>query len=109
MWGYEIGGNGGRAGLGIDSGPRDLMLRNLGRAGMRWWRIAAFLLLVTTLGAMGCGSSSSSGVSLTISPTTASVITNRTQQFSGIVTGSSNTAITWSLTCETGVTANTCG
>ncbi|HWX38163.1 MAG TPA: hypothetical protein VNY09_02915 [Candidatus Sulfotelmatobacter sp.] len=76
---------------------------------MTCWRFCALLILAAVLGAAGCGSSSSSGVSLTISPTTASVITNRTQQFSGIVTGSSNTAITWSLTCETGVTANTCG
>jgi DNA-binding beta-propeller fold protein YncE len=76
---------------------------------MRWWRIAAFLLLAAMLGVIGCGSSSSSAVSLTISPTIASVITNRPQQFSGLVTGSSNTSITWSLTCETGVTAGTCG
>lgn len=76
---------------------------------MRWWRIAAFLLLAAMLGAMGCGSSSSSAVSLTINPTTASVITNRQQQFSGLVTGSSNTAITWSATCETGVATGTCG
>ena len=76
---------------------------------MRWWRIAAFLLLVTMLGAMGCGSSSSSAVSLTINPTTASVITNRTQQFSGLVTGSSNTTITWALACASGVTTGTCG
>jgi len=61
------------------------------------------------LGALGCGGSSSSGVSITISPTTASVITNRTQLFSGLVSGSSNTAITWTLTCASGVTANTCG
>jgi YVTN family beta-propeller protein len=79
---------------------------------MRWWRLNAWLALAAMammIGALGCGSSKSSGVSLTISPTVASVITNRTQQFSGLVTGSSNTAITWSLVCETGVTANTCG
>jgi DNA-binding beta-propeller fold protein YncE len=109
MWDYEIDGESGREDPGIDSAPRELAFRNFGRAGMRWWRIAVFLLLAAMLGAMGCGSSSSSAVSLTISPTTASVITNRTQQFSGLVTGSSNTAITWSLTCETGVTAATCG
>lgn len=79
---------------------------------MKWWRLNAWLALAamaTMIGALGCGSSKSSGVSLTISPTVASVITNRTQQFSGLVTGSSNTAITWSQTCETGVTAGTCG
>ena len=54
-------------------------------------------------------SSSSAGVTITITPTVASVITNRTQLFSGAVTGSSNTAITWTTTCATGVAANTCG
>jgi DNA-binding beta-propeller fold protein YncE len=59
---------------------------------------------------LGCGGSKSSGgVTIAISPTLASVITNRTQLFSGQVTGSSNTAITWSLACATGVTAGTCG
>ncbi len=76
---------------------------------MSAWRIIAFLLLGAALGIAGCGSKASSSVALTISPTTASVITNRTQQFSGLVTGSSNTAITWSLACQTGVAANACG
>jgi DNA-binding beta-propeller fold protein YncE len=85
------------------------MLRNLGRTGMRWWKLSTILTLAAALGALGCGSSKSSGVSISISPTTASVITNRTQLFSGLVSGSSNTAITWSLTCATGVTGNICG
>ena len=76
---------------------------------MRWWKFSTIIALAAALGALGCGSSKSSGVTITISPTTASVITNRTQLFSGLVTGSSNTAITWSLTCATGVTANSCG
>ena len=76
---------------------------------MRWWKFSTILTLAAALGALGCGGSSSSGVAITITPTTASVITNRTQLFSGAVTGSSNTAITWTLTCATGVTANTCG
>jgi hypothetical protein len=77
---------------------------------MRWWKFSTILTLAAALGAMGCGSSSSSGgVSITVSPTIASVITNRTQLFSGTVTGSSNTAVTWTLACATGVTANTCG
>src|SRR4029077_12682477 len=89
--------------------PRKRMLRNLGRTGMRWWKFSTIIALAAALGALGCGSSKSSGVTITISPTTASVITNRTQLFSGLVTGSSNTAITWSLACATGVTANSCG
>ena len=76
---------------------------------MSWWKLSTILTLAAALGALGCGGSSSSGVTITISPTTASVITNRTQLFSGLVTGSSNTAITWTLACATGVTANTCG
>ena len=82
---------------------------NLGRMGMRGWRFVAIAALAAALGALGCGSSSSSGVTITVTPTTASVITNRTQQFTGAVTGSSNTAITWTLTCASGVAANTCG
>ncbi len=76
---------------------------------MRWWKFSTILTLAAALGALGCGSSSSSGVAITVTPTTASVITNRTQQFSGPVTGSSNTAVTWTLACATNVAANTCG
>jgi len=76
---------------------------------MTRWRFFTVLALAAALGAWGCGGSSSSGVSITVSPTSASVITNRTQQFSGVVTGNSNTAITWTLTCASGVAANTCG
>jgi DNA-binding beta-propeller fold protein YncE len=76
---------------------------------MSWWRFSTLLTLAAALGAMGCGGSKASTVTIAVSPTAASVITNRTQLFSGAVTGSSNTAITWTLACATGVTANTCG
>jgi DNA-binding beta-propeller fold protein YncE len=77
---------------------------------MRRWKFFTILALAAAMGALGCGSSSSSaGVSISISPTSASVITNRSQQFAGTVTGSSNTTITWTVTCATGVAANTCG
>jgi DNA-binding beta-propeller fold protein YncE len=76
---------------------------------MRWWKFSTILTLAAALGALGCGGSSSTGVSITISPTTASVITNRTQPFTGTVTGNSNTSVTWTVACATGVTANTCG
>ena len=76
---------------------------------MRWWKLSTILSLAAALGALGCGGSSSSTVAVTVSPTTASVITNRTQQFSGVVTGNSNTAITWTLACAVGVAANGCG
>jgi DNA-binding beta-propeller fold protein YncE len=78
---------------------------------MSRWKFLSMGVLAAALSALGCGSSSSSGVSITISPTTASVITNQTQSFSALVTGapSNNTNVTWSLTCATGVTAGTCG
>ena len=72
-------------------------------------KFSTILALAAALGVMGCGKSTTNSVSITISPTQASVITNRTQLFSGLVTGSSNTAITWSLTCSTGVAAGSCG
>jgi len=76
---------------------------------MRWWKFSTILTFAAALGALGCGSSSSTTVAITVTPTTASVITNRTQQFTGSVTGNSNTAVTWTLACATDVTANTCG
>jgi DNA-binding beta-propeller fold protein YncE len=84
-------------------------LRILGRMGMRWWKLSTLLALAALAGALGCGGSKSSGVTITVSPTSASVITNRTQQFTDLVTGSSNTTVTWSLTCATGAPANSCG
>ncbi len=78
---------------------------------MRRWKLSTILTLAAALGALGCGGSSSSTVAITVSPTIASVITNRTQLFSGLVTGNTNTAITWTLTCETSsnVLATNCG
>src|SRR5450631_4509230 len=87
------------------------MTAKLGRTGMRWWKISSMgLTLAMALGALGCGgSSANSTVSLTISPVQARVITNRTLQFSSLVTGNSNTTVTWTVTCPTGVTAPACG
>src|SRR5205807_2388505 len=41
--------------------------------------------------------SSSSGVSVAISPTSASLATQQTQQFTATVSGTTNTAVTWSV------------
>jgi hypothetical protein len=41
---------------------------------------------------------STNGVNVSVSPTTATLIGGGTQQFTATVTGSSNTAVTWSLT-----------
>ncbi len=77
---------------------------------MRWWKVSSVLTLAMVLGALGCSSNNpSSGVALSITPTTASVITNTTQQFTGAVRGATDTTITWTLTCATDVAANTCG
>src|SRR5882762_3550902 len=86
------------------------MLSFLGRTGMRRWKFCSILILALGSGVFGCGSGgASSTISLTISPTTASVITNTTQTFTPFVTGTTDTAVTWTVTCPTGVTAPACG
>src|SRR4029077_12354550 len=93
------------------SGPKvDRTLSVLGRTGMRRWKFFTMLILVLGLGALGCGGGkAASTISIAISPTVASVITNTTQTFSAFVTGSSDQAATWTVTCPTGVTAPACG
>jgi hypothetical protein len=76
---------------------------------MRWWKFSTILTLAAAMGGWGCGSSASSTVAISITTPTASVITNTTHLFSAPVTGSSNQAVTWTVTCATGVSANTCG
>src|ERR1700737_2631266 len=78
---------------------------------MRPWKFCLILILALGLGALGCGGGGTPATSITIaiSPTTASVITNTTQAFSAFVTGSSDQAATWTVTCPTGVTAPACG
>jgi YVTN family beta-propeller protein len=78
---------------------------------MRRWKLYKILTLALALGALGCHHASTA-TTVTISavqPSPASVITNTRQLFSATVFGSSNTAITWTVTCATGVTAGTCG
>jgi len=63
--------------------------------------LAILSLLILSLA--GCSLSGSQaattpGVSVTVSPTSASVQSGRTQQFTASVTGSTNTAVTWSAT-----------
>jgi DNA-binding beta-propeller fold protein YncE len=67
---------------------------------------------VVAFGALGCGSSSSSTtITLVISPTQASVITNTTSQFASLVNGTTDTAVTWTVTCATvtNATVTNCG
>jgi len=64
-----------------------------------------FLVTATVLVWSGCGgnkSSTTTGVAITISPTTASVAGGATQQFTATVTGSTNTAVTWQVNGATG-------
>jgi hypothetical protein len=77
---------------------------------MRRWKFFTMLTLVLGSGALGCGGgNAASSISIAISPTVASVITNTTQPFSAFVTGSSDQTATWTVTCPTGVTAPACG
>ena len=55
---------------------------------------ALAILFVATM--MGCGSSSG-GVSITITPTSAAVPLGHTQQFIATVKNTSNTAVTWQV------------
>jgi Fe-S cluster assembly iron-binding protein IscA len=72
--------------------------------------------LVTVTATSSADSSKSASVSVTIlppvvvhvSPTSAQVATNKTQQFSATVTGSNNTAVTWSVSGN-GCSGSTCG
>lgn len=77
---------------------------------MRRWKFCSILILALAFGALGCGGgASSTSITLTINPTAASVVTNTSQSFVSVVGGSTNTAVTWTLTCPTGVTAPACG
>jgi hypothetical protein len=65
--------------------------------------VAAFVVLLTAM-MVACGSSNptiattaTSGVTVTISPTTASLQTGKTQQFTPTVTGTSNISVTWKV------------
>lgn len=76
---------------------------------MRRWKFCSILALALGVGVLGCGGGATSTISVTISPTTASVITNTTQTFTPFVTGTTDTVVTWTVTCPTGVTAPACG
>lgn len=70
--------------------------------------ISLFLLVTLTslLTLQGCGSSSSSssdpGVTISISPATASVAITTTKQFTAVISGTGNTAVTWQANGVTG-------
>ncbi len=74
----------------------------------------ACALLAILAGSCGGGGSTtggttpppSSGVTIAISPLSATVGFGGTEQFTGLVTGSTNTAVTWSVTDGSGGTSN---
>jgi len=61
-------------------------------------------VLFTMAWAYGCGGSST--VTVTISPTTATVKLGQTEQFTAAVTGNSNTSVTWAVNNVTGGNAS---
>jgi hypothetical protein len=69
------------------------------------------VLIAATLTFIGCGGGgSSTPVTVTISANASSVETFQTVQFSATVTGTSNQAVTWSLSCTaTATTTTACG
>lgn len=60
--------------------------------------LASFALTCAGTLTVGCGSSSKpSVISVTVAPATASVFVNKTQQFTATVSGTTDTAVTWSV------------
>lgn len=71
--------------------------------------LPCIILLLAALA--GCGGGTKAAppqVSVTVSPTTASVIAGQSQQFTATVSGASNTAVNWSVS-GTGCSAASCG
>jgi hypothetical protein len=85
------------------------------RSGFALGLLFSSVLLLSTVscggGASSTGSNGNSGatqaVSITISPTTATVNAGATQQFQATVTGSTNTAVTWQVNSITAGSAST--
>jgi len=78
-----------------------------------WPRALALgILCVATIVGINCGiagkppSGTSSNVSVTVTPPSASVLLGATQQFQAIVTGDSNTSVTWEVNNVPGGTAS---
>src|SRR5436190_1118037 len=60
-------------------------------------RVGTAALVGFALVAAACGKNSSQGVTVVISPRTATVVAGATQQFTATVTGTTNHAVTWSV------------
>ncbi len=78
----------------------------------RGWQLAPFLSIIFFFGAAlsGCGSqgSSSGSITITVTPVKVSLPVGGTQQFTATVTGTTSTAVTWSLS-GSGCSGAACG
>src|ERR1022692_5287199 len=78
---------------------KDTKLPLRGGDKMRRWLLFS-LILGTAVAQTGCKTTST--VAVTLSPTTATVALGATQQFTAVVTGNSNTNVTWTVNSVTG-------
>jgi Bacterial Ig-like domain (group 2)/Galactose oxidase, central domain len=84
---------------------------------VRFHRIAMALTIAAALGLWGCGGSSTSSpapaspslVSVTVTPNSVTVLRDATQAFTAKVTGTTNTAVTWSVEESSGGTIDSAG
>src|SRR5487761_472919 len=77
--------------------------------GGTWMRLGKLAIIVILAGAIsGCGSGSSTPVTVTLTPVGATVALAGTQQFSASVAGESNTTVTWQV-CNAAPAANATG
>ena len=79
-------------------------------------RIAMALTIAAAFGLWGCGGSSTSSpaptapsISVTVTPSTVTVLRDGTQAFTAKVTGTTNTAVTWSVQESPGGTIDSAG
>ncbi len=63
----------------------------------RWFWVALFVLVTLPVGCGDDDSSTDSGIVVSVEPATATVEVSQSQQFSAVVTGSSNVAVTWTV------------
>lgn len=96
-------------------------LRTLGRfrsfTNARFHRIAMALAIAAAFGLWGCGGSSTSSpaptppslISVTVTPNSVTVLRDATQAFTAKVTGTTNTAVTWSVEESSGGTIDSAG
>jgi hypothetical protein len=95
--------------------------RNLGRfhsfTNPVFQRIALVLTMAGVFGLWGCGGSSTSSyaptpaptVTVTVTPSSATVFSGATQAFTATITGTTNTAVTWSVQGSSGGTISSTG